>query len=59
MPRLLDALNLATRLIEPDPSDPLRAGYSIENAALAAADHYQLGTVDRLALRRMLDARYA
>lgn len=59
MPRLLDALELATRLIDADPADPQRAGYTVENAALAVIESAQLNADESASLRRMLERRYA
>ena len=58
-PNLLAALNFASRLIDPDPSDPTRAGYTVANAARAAVTQYGLSTDEGASLIRMLQRREA
>lgn len=60
---VMEAATIATGLHEPDPSDPLRAGYSVQNAVLAALDSMalhdkELNEDERGMLERVIAARY-
>lgn len=52
--RVAAATELARGLMEHDPSDPYRAGYSLENAILSAEDAFNLTYGESDDVRRRL-----